>query len=451
MENRKLKVVDVLREREEKKNSGPVTKAKMSLSTNLVRQQSGKMAGLDLSGILNCRRRLEWTKEWLVKNQDEFLSKENLRKELLFRNNEVYHLNCFFNITERQFRYLVNVLAPVVTKMEPQRKKKFFSAEERIAITLKYLATGEVHSCRNYCFRASKSVIIKMIADICQKMHELLKDKYLSPPKSEEQWLSVADEIQRKHSISNCLGNLSMREIDFHNAIHRLGDDMANSTKPGLIMAAIVDSDLNFMYAEIEKVEGQRYDEVFEKSSIRSDIENEVIKIPKARGNKDAPYFFAGCLTLPSKPYMVKIPQPHTQSTKLEESYDAKLHNLTVMSVQAFRILGNIFPILGDALRLCEDDARKMLLGCLSLYNFLRKTDSSFRKRTEQILNSDEEDDYMLNGSEEEKRERREFTPNVLTSNCFKTLCKQRGDTTDAQIVRQQLLSQYRNQMKSST
>ncbi|XP_017463562.1 PREDICTED: uncharacterized protein LOC108356978 [Rhagoletis zephyria] len=107
----------------------------------LVRQLP-KMSASDLAGILNCKRRLEWTKEWLKKNQTEFLSKENLRKEIQFRSNEIYHFNCFFDITERQFRYLVNNLSPVISSYEPHRKKKSFSAEERIAITLKYLATG---------------------------------------------------------------------------------------------------------------------------------------------------------------------------------------------------------------------------------------------------------------------------------------------------------------------
>lgn len=128
MDKQKVKVIGVLKECEGKVNSKPVP---------------SKMSVMDLSGILNCRRRQEWTKEWLKKYQHEFLNKENLRKEDLFRSNEVYHLNHFFSITEKQFRHLVNILEPLVTVLEPQRKKKTFSAEERIAITLKYLATGK--------------------------------------------------------------------------------------------------------------------------------------------------------------------------------------------------------------------------------------------------------------------------------------------------------------------
>jgi len=109
----------------------------------LSRPQTSKISALDLAGILNTRRRLEWTKEWLRKNQAEFLSKENLLSELQSRKDECYHLNYFLAITESQFRYLVQKLEPIISQYAPQRKKKSFSAEERLAITLKYLATGE--------------------------------------------------------------------------------------------------------------------------------------------------------------------------------------------------------------------------------------------------------------------------------------------------------------------
>lgn len=109
----------------------------------LSRPQTSKISALDLAGILNTRRRLEWTKEWLRKNQSEFLSKENLLSELQSRKDECYHLNYFLAITESQFRYLVQKLEPIISQYAPQRKKKSFSAEERLAITLKYLATGK--------------------------------------------------------------------------------------------------------------------------------------------------------------------------------------------------------------------------------------------------------------------------------------------------------------------
>lgn len=109
----------------------------------LSRPQTSKISALDLAGILNTRRRLEWTKEWLRKNQSEFLSKENLLSELQSRKDECYHFNYFLAITESQFRYLVQKLEPIISQYAPQRKKKSFSAEERLAITLKYLATGK--------------------------------------------------------------------------------------------------------------------------------------------------------------------------------------------------------------------------------------------------------------------------------------------------------------------
>ncbi|XP_036336231.1 uncharacterized protein LOC118746491, partial [Rhagoletis pomonella] len=351
----------------------------------LVRQLP-KMSASDLAGILNCKRRLEWTKEWLKKNQTEFLSKENLRKEIQFRSNEIYHFNCFFDITERQFRYLVNNLSPVISSYEPHRKKKSFSAEERIAITLKYLATGEVHSCRNYCFRASKPVILKMIANICLNIYELLKDLFVSLPKTDEQWQNVANEFQRKHCMPNCAGHLAMQQIRFHSS-SRAEEQIDFINKQPLIFTSIVDSNNNFLYTDIEKTQAGAIDEIYEKSTIRQMIETYEVKLPVSYeaqdGSIDQSYYFASKCGLPLKPYLLSGAADVPNDSRV--NYNNIMNMVNRHTENALRMLANIFPILSQPLRIDEENGRKIILGCVALYNFLRKTDRTFYKQTEKI------------------------------------------------------------------
>ncbi|XP_067620857.1 uncharacterized protein [Eurosta solidaginis] len=288
---------------------GVVNSAQTNRTTTaaaLVRQLP-KMSALDLAGILNSKRRLEWTREWLKKNQTEFLSKENMRQEIQFRSIEIYHFNCFFDINEKQFRFLISNLSPVISSYEPHRKKKSFSAEERIAITLQYLATGEVHSCRNYCFRASKPVILKMIANIYLNIYELLKDLFVSLPKTDEQWQNVANEFQRKHCMPNCAGHLAIQEIKFHSTSHA-EEQMDYINKHPLIFTSIVDSSNNFLYTDIEKTQAGAFDEIYEKSIIRNMIETYKVKLPVSNEAQDGlgqSYYFASKCGLPLKPYLL--------------------------------------------------------------------------------------------------------------------------------------------------
>lgn len=412
----------------------------------LSRPQTSKISALDLAGILNTRRRLEWTKEWLRKNQSEFLSKENLLSELQSRKDECYHLNYFLAITESQFRYLVQKLEPIISQYAPQRKKKSFSAEERLAITLKYLATGEVHSCRNYCFRASKFVINEMIANICLGFYEHLKDQYVTLPKTDEQWRNAATDMERKHNLPQCVGNLFMRSIQLQNNVSNNDD----RKRAAVILTAIVDADNNFQYVKVERAANSRPNDIYNQTTAVELIEQKMQALEARLEQDHQGYYLAGDSVLPSTSYLIST----RNVTEDSAVYDA-LEQVNAHAEQTMRILCNIFPILAQPLRVSEKHIGQVVLGCVALYNFLRKTDDSFRRNSDNIVqqrggmeqqqpayvdSEDIDDDCIMLATEEELRERAEFTPSVGLTTCFQTLCAQRGDTPEGQAKRDWLL-----------
>ncbi|KAH8242396.1 hypothetical protein KR032_005153 [Drosophila birchii] len=422
----------------------------------LPRPQTSKISALDLAGILNTRRRLEWTKEWLRKNQAEFLSKENLLSELQSRKDECYHLNYFLAITESQFRYLVQKLEPIISQYAPQRKKKSFSAEERLAITLKYLATGEVHSCRNYCFRASKFVINEMIANICLGFYEHLNDQYVTLPKTDDQWRSAAEEMERKHNLPQCVGNLFMRSIQLQGSGSgaassgaACGDDRKRAT---VIFTGIVDADNNFQYATVERAASSRPNDIYNQTTAVELIRHKMHTLDEQSEQMDRQgYYFAGDSVLPATSYLVT-----TRNLPKDRAVLEALEQVNAHADQTMRILCNMFPILAQPLRISDKHIREVVLGCVALYNFLRKTDDSFRRTSDSIVqqraeqqqlaaaysvDSDEiDDDCIMLATEEELRERAEFTPSVGLTTCFQPLCTQRGETPEGLAKRDWLL-----------
>ncbi|KAI8040294.1 uncharacterized protein LOC128258499 [Drosophila gunungcola] len=427
----------------------------------LSRPQTSKISALDLAGILNTRRRLEWTKEWLRKNQAEFLSKENLLSELQSRKDECYHLNYFLAITESQFRYLVQKLEPIISQYAPQRKKKSFSAEERLAITLKYLATGEVHSCRNYCFRASKFVINEMIANICLGFYEHLKDQYVTLPKTDDQWRSAAEEMERKHNLPHCVGNLFMRSVQLQGTGSGSGSGAAGSGSAGgddrkratVIFTGIVDADNNFQYAKVERAASSRPNDIYNQTTAVELIRHKMHALEEQQSAEmdRQGYYFAGDSVLPATSYLVT-----TRNLPKDRAVLEALEQVNAHADQTMRILCNMFPILAQPLRISDKHIREVVLGCVALYNFLRKTDDSFRRTSDSIVqqraeqqqlaaaysvDSDEiDDDCIMLATEEELRERAEFTPSVGLTTCFQPLCTQRGETPEGLAKRDWLL-----------
>ena len=59
---------------------------------------------------------------------------------------------------------------------------------ERLAVTLRFLATGESFASLQYQFRISSSALSVMIPEVCEAIYNVLQEDYLKCPKSAEEW-----------------------------------------------------------------------------------------------------------------------------------------------------------------------------------------------------------------------------------------------------------------------
>lgn len=304
-----------------------------------------------------------------------------------------------------------------------------------------------MHSCRNYCFRASKFVINEMIANICLGFYEHLKDQYVTLPKTDEQWRTAATDMERKHNVPHCVGNLFMRSIQLQN--NSLSSD-DRKRAAAIIFTAIVDADNNFQYVKVERASNSRPNDIYNQTTAAEWIEQKMLALeaqttdPLLKG-----YYLAGDSVLPSTSYMVS-----TRNLPKDSAVHEALEQINAHAEQTMRILCNIFPILAQPLRVSEKHIGEVVLGCVALYNFLRKTDGSFRRNSDNIVqqrgsmeqqaayldSEDIDDDCVMLATEEEIRERAEFTPSVGLTSCFQTLCVQHGDTAEGQAKRDWLL-----------
>lgn len=289
-----------------------------------------------------------------------------------------------------------------------------------------------------------------MIADICQKMYELLTDQYLHLPKTEEQWLVIVKGMQKHYNISNCLGHIIMQQVSFYTPPNQpvrpksfQKDNEENNfiRKPPLILTSVVDDKYNFLYVDIERTKAKYYDQIYQNSKICQIIEDGSIPVPKTKSSVDAklkycdinPYFFRGSTNLPDKPYLRTNFQLPSKSNFNNTS---DFNSVSQETNDILCILCNMFPVFAQPLRLCEADAQKIILGSVALYNYLRKSDSDYCKFTNNIILKGgnkqlvEDDDCILIENEDEQKESEEFTPNVCVSTCFRSLDKQRNRST---------------------
>ena len=101
------------------------------------------------------------------------------RSDLLFilKNQEISgHYKKFTRMTATDFEYLMNLIGPKIGRRNTPLREAV-SVQDRLAVTLRYLATGDSFTSLQYLFRISKQAISSIIPEVCQALIGGLKEQ----------------------------------------------------------------------------------------------------------------------------------------------------------------------------------------------------------------------------------------------------------------------------------
>lgn len=81
----------------------------------------------------------------------------------------------FLRISKEDLEYLTNLIRPAVEKSNTYMRDAI-SVNERVMVTLRFLATGDSYASLQYLFRISRQSISSIIPEVCDALIEALKD-----------------------------------------------------------------------------------------------------------------------------------------------------------------------------------------------------------------------------------------------------------------------------------
>ena len=96
----------------------------------------------------------------------------------------------FMRMNYEQFIEICNYVSPLIIK-EDTNMRKSISPKKRLALTLRFLATGESFRSLEYQFRINRKAISYIVEDVCVALISTLSSKYLKFPSSPEEWLAI--------------------------------------------------------------------------------------------------------------------------------------------------------------------------------------------------------------------------------------------------------------------
>lgn len=82
----------------------------------------------------------------------------------------------FCRMTSADFEYLLNLIGPSISKQDNHLRKSI-PARERLAVTLRFLVSGDSYQSLSYLFKMSPQVISLIIIEVCEALKTKLSDQ----------------------------------------------------------------------------------------------------------------------------------------------------------------------------------------------------------------------------------------------------------------------------------
>lgn len=77
-----------------------------------------------------------------------------------------------------EFDSLLAKVSPIISKLDTNMRKAI-TANTRLAITLRFLATGDSYRSLMFFFRVPHNTISRIVSETCNAIYAVLKDEYL--------------------------------------------------------------------------------------------------------------------------------------------------------------------------------------------------------------------------------------------------------------------------------
>ena len=249
------------------------------------------------------------------------------------------------------------------------------SAEERLAITLRYLATGDSQTSIGILFKVGRSTVNGIIDEVCDVLWEELRG-YVPAPSSSDDWKELANDFEEIWNMPHCIGALDGKHIR-----------MKKPPKSGaiwhnykgffsMVLLAVCDANYCFTFVDIGEYGSNNDSGVLKNSEMGKKFTRNRMNLPepdKIEGETwKTPYFLVGDEIFPLTNWLMR---PFAGTALINEKRKVFNYRLS----RARRVIENAFGIMVARWRIFQTtiDARpekveRIVLACVALHNYLK-------------------------------------------------------------------------------
>lgn len=256
---------------------------------------------------------------------------------------------------------------------------KVVTAPERLAVTLRYLVTGETFRSLSFQFRISRAAISYIIKEVCSAIVKHLGPQFLRVPSSPEEWRAIADKFQQKWQFPNCIGAIDGKHIIMQPPPNAGSYFFNYKHSHSVVLMAVAGPEYQCLYADVG-TNGRISDGgVWNKCGLAKVIEDGSLPLPPPRclpnGSEPLPHVLVGDDAFALKPHLMK-PFPQHGLDIQKRVYNYRHSRARRISENLFGILANRWLVFKSIMQVPPETIEVVVMTTLTLHNFLRRSSS---------------------------------------------------------------------------
>ena len=320
------------------------------------------------------RPRRMWVRPWLQERDvhgqfNMLMDKLRLTDVPAFRNFTRMEPDFFFELLER--------LTPRIQKKNTWYRKAI-CAGSRLALTLRFFATGDSYMSLRYNWLVADNTISKIVREVSEAIIAEYAGEVLCPPTTQEGWLQVAETFSTRWNFHHTLGALDGKHV----AIRRPPNSgsLYHNYKGffSIVLMALVDGDYKFLWVDVGSNGASSDAQIYNDCELKEMLDAGDLGVPPAAqlpgaddNDIDVPYFFIGDDAFALRTTMMK-PYSRRHLDRDELTFNYRLSRARRIVENAFGILVNRFGCLLTTLRVQPHTATSVTIACCCLHNLLR-------------------------------------------------------------------------------
>ena len=316
------------------------------------------------------RRHNMWVRPWLLQREERG-AYHNIMAELYAA--DIPGFTNFTRMTPEFFEMIKTRLEPRLARQATNYRAPI-SVGEKLALTIRYLATGESYTSLSCQFRVGRSTISKFLPAICRAIQDEFTREYLRCSTTPDEWKELETEFRIRWNVPHALVALDGKHVALKKP--KNSGALYHNYKGffSIVMLALVDGQYKFRWVDVGTAGSCSDAQIFNAGHLKRKIDDGSIGFPDpapiTQGGRNVPYFILADDAFALKTWLMR-PYGRRMLTREERIANYRISKGRRVVENTFGILVSRFRVMMTTIELPPETVRDVVMTCV-VHNILR-------------------------------------------------------------------------------